>query len=97
MYNFIEQYGSVTLEEVRAYVATYVGTPTRLAQNSNQIYACLSESLLLEAKNKVGLEKASYTINGDFCGLLYFKVIVGLKGYSSSPKDTIVLTGYQDC
>jgi hypothetical protein len=77
-YNLIEQYGSVTLEEVRAYAATYVGTPTRHAQNSNQIYACLSESLTSEAKNKVVLEKASYTVNGNLCGLLYFNVIVGL-------------------
>jgi hypothetical protein len=77
-YNLITQYGPVTLEQVRAFVTTYKGTPSRHAQNANQIYACLNKSLTSEAKNKVGLEMVSYSINNDFDGLLYFKVIVRL-------------------
>jgi hypothetical protein len=77
-YNLITQYGSVMLEQVRGFVTTYAGTPSRHAQNANQIYACLNKSLTSEAKNKVRLEMVSYSINNDFDGLLYFKVIVGL-------------------
>jgi hypothetical protein len=77
-YNLITQYWSVTLEQVRVFVTTYASTPSRHAQNTNQIYACLNKSLTSEAKNKVRLEMVSFSINNDFDGLLNFKVIVGL-------------------
>jgi hypothetical protein len=41
-YDLIRQYGSVTMQEVRAHAATYVGTQSRNAQNSWQIYLCLT-------------------------------------------------------
>jgi hypothetical protein len=77
-YDLIKEYGSVMLEDMALFAATYVGTKTRHAQNSNQVYACLSESLTPEAQNKVALETKKYTINGVLDGICYFKVIVGL-------------------
>jgi hypothetical protein len=77
-YDLIKEYGSVMLEDVALFAMSYVGTQTRHAQNSNQVYACLSESLTPEAQNKVALETKKYTINGTLDGICYFKVIVGL-------------------
>jgi hypothetical protein len=77
-YDLIKEYGSVTLEDVALFAETYVGTQTRHAQNSNQVYACLSESLTPEAQNRVALKTKKYTINGVLDGICYFKVIVGL-------------------
>jgi hypothetical protein len=77
-YDLIKEYGSVTLEDMALFADTYVGTQTRHAQNSNQVYACLSKSLTPEAQNKVALETKKYTINGVLDGICYFKVIVGL-------------------
>ena len=50
-FDLIRQYGSVSLEDVRQHALTYVGQNTRNAQNSSQIYTCLTESLTTEAKN----------------------------------------------
>jgi hypothetical protein len=77
-YDLLRQYGSVTLQEVRTHAATYGGTQSRHAQNVWQIYLCLNESLMLEAKNKVVLEAANYSVNTYLDSLLYFKVIVQL-------------------
>ena len=76
--DLVTQYGSVSIEDVRAHALTYINVPSRHYQNSNQIYACLSESLTPEAKNRVALERQRFTVLGTSDGLLYFKVIVGL-------------------
>jgi hypothetical protein len=78
LFNLIAQYGSVTIKQVMVYVLTYHGTPSRHAQNTDQIYICLAASLTNEAKHKVALDAHKYTVGNDCDGLLYFKVIVGL-------------------
>jgi hypothetical protein len=50
-FDIIKEYGSVTLKDVALFVAAYVGTQTRHAPNSNQVYSCLLESLTPEAQN----------------------------------------------
>jgi uncharacterized coiled-coil protein SlyX len=91
-YDLIKQYGSVTIEDVRLHAMTYMGTMTRHAQNSNQMYACLSESLTPEAKNKVALETHKFAVNNVNDGLLYFKVIVGLAHIDTRATVTVIRT-----
>ena len=50
-FNLIEHYGSVTIAQVLMHANTYIGQNSRHAQNSMQIYACLSQSLTDEAKD----------------------------------------------
>lgn len=91
-FDLIKQYGSISLSDVRTYALTYTGTQSRHAQNSNQIYACLSESLTPEAKNKVALETSQFSINDVNDGLLYFKVIVGLAHIDTRATVTVIRT-----
>lgn len=91
-FDLIKQYGSISLAEVRTYALSYIGTQTRHAQNSNQIYACLSESLTPEAKNKVALETSQFAVNDVNDGLLYFKVIVGLAHIDTRATVTVIRT-----
>lgn len=92
MYDLIRQYGSVTLNDVRQHALTYMGSQTRNAQNSNQIYTCLSETLTPEAKNKVALETSKFVVNDESDGLLYFKVIVGLAQVDTRATVTVIRT-----
>jgi hypothetical protein len=78
LYNLVSQYGSVSIEQVRAHAQTYNGMQTRHAQNADQIYVCLAALLTNEAMQRVALDANKYTIGDDCDGLLYFKVIVGL-------------------
>lgn len=61
----VREYGVVTLEQVRAFVATYCGEETRLAQDDSQLFHCLMASLTVEGKNKILLHKSDWTIPSD--------------------------------
>ena len=70
-----DHYGTLTVDSIRAHATNYIGTPTRNAQNSDQIYQCLKNSLTPTAKNSVQTKIKTYTVNGVPDGLLYFKAI----------------------
>ena len=89
-FNLIEHYGSITMAQVLTHAQTYLATNTRHAQNSMQIYACLSQSLTDEAKDKVALESSKYTIGGVTEGLLFFKVLVGVAQVDTRATITVI-------
>jgi hypothetical protein len=91
-HNLVKHYGSVTLENVKTHALTYVGKSNRNAQNSVQIYMCLSESLTDEAKHKVALDASKYEVNGNPDGLLFFKVIVGIAHVDTRATITVIRT-----
>jgi len=55
--DLLDSFGIVTLAEVRAHALTCVGTeegpPELMAQNANQLVACLADSLTKETLQKV--------------------------------------------
>ena len=52
--NLIENYGTLTLEQVARWEATYyIATPSRAAQDTYMLYSCLMSSLTAAAKKKI--------------------------------------------
>ena len=82
--NLITEYGRLTMEEIEAYVRTYVLPPqgqqgiqqNRRVQNDYQLFCCLSNSLTEAGQIKVLAERDRYTINGHQSGSLYFKLLM---------------------
>ena len=80
--NVITQYGEKTLDELRLWEQTYISTQTRVAQDTHMLYRLLMGSLSLDAKRKIMLREADYTVSvppnaREFkSGILLFKVIV---------------------
>jgi hypothetical protein len=70
-----DHYGTLTVDSIKAHVLNYTGQISRHAQNSEQIYQCLANSLTPTAKNSVQTKSELYTINDAPDGLLYFKAI----------------------
>ncbi|KAL7562143.1 hypothetical protein ACA910_016701 [Epithemia clementina (nom. ined.)] len=64
-YFLITQYGQVTNAQVRTHAATYVGTQTRNAQNSDMLYHCLMASLTSAFKGQVLLNSHEYTVTAN--------------------------------
>jgi hypothetical protein len=60
--NLCEQYGLITLAQVRDHAQTYEGARDRDAQNASQMYDFLESSLTEEAKALVLSDYADYTI-----------------------------------
>lgn len=60
--NLIEQYGLITLQDIRAHASVYENALGRDAQNASQMYNFLYSSLSNEAKLMVLSDFADYTI-----------------------------------
>ena len=74
--NLTQDYGQLSLQQVKDYCETYVNNPVRGAQDSFALYMCLFNSLTVAAKNKVLLRTEDYHIDGTPCGPLLHKVII---------------------
>lgn len=82
--NLIQEYGRLTMEEIRTYVQTYsapaaagaAAPENRRRQNDYQFYVFLSDSLGQEGQLKVLAEAESYTIGNTPSGSLFFKLLM---------------------
>jgi hypothetical protein len=74
--SMIQNYGQLSIEQVRAHVATYSGTPTRAAQNSRQLFLCIMATLTEEAKAHMILFKEQYMVNEVPSGMLLLKLVI---------------------
>lgn len=75
-YDLFDHYGLLTTDQIYQHVMTYIGQPTRDAQNACQMAECFKKSLTQSARTRVSTRKAEYTIGGLVDGLLYFKAII---------------------
>jgi hypothetical protein len=74
--NLVKQHRMLSLQNVRAQAATYVGLATRTAQDSVWMYEFLRDSLTVAARTRIALQSDSYTIQGTPDGPCYLKVIL---------------------
>jgi hypothetical protein len=78
--NLIDNYGTITLEQVAEWEKSYIATPSRAAQDTYMLYQCLMSSLAPEAKKKIMIWSDQYTIesNGNKydSGVALLKVII---------------------
>jgi hypothetical protein len=82
--NFLEHYGSITMEECVSHAEDYMLARDRASQNSQMIFHCLSDSLTKEFKTELMSESSTYTVDGYSEGLCFLKMIT-----SKSQIDTI--------
>lgn len=90
--NLAKNYGSISLQQVQAHAAVYSALFNRDLQNSAQIYQCLSASLSVEAKAKVFLESAKYTMADETDGLIFFKVIMSIAQVDTRATISVIRT-----
>jgi hypothetical protein len=71
--NVITNYGELTLEHLRAFAATYVATPTRVAQDSIMLYECIWNTLSKNGRSKVWIWKDEFHIHSIPTGIVLLK------------------------
>jgi len=74
--NLIQQFGQITLQEVRNHAALYTQQEQRAAQDSMQLYQCLMASITKEAKAKVMIWRDEYMVLGTPSGACLLKIII---------------------
>ena len=75
-HDLITNYGELTVTDVRNHAITYMGNQVRAAQNSQQMYECIMNSLTEAGKNKILNESSEYTVANEFSGTLLFKLLM---------------------
>jgi hypothetical protein len=75
-YNLILHHQMLTLDNVCAHAATYVGQQTRLAQDSFMMYEFLRNSLTDSARIRLSVESDKFEINNIQDGPSYLKVLL---------------------
>ena len=73
MANLFSEYGKISVQELEAFVNTYINANGRQAQNDSQLYHCIKNSLTTTAEKKILSERNTYHINDVPSGSLIFK------------------------
>ena len=73
--DLLTHYGQISLEHLQAVAATYVGQPTRQAQNAMMLALCLKKSLTDAAATRIALKSAQYMVGGQLDGPCLLKAI----------------------
>ena len=71
--NLIQDYGNITMDQIRNHCQGYVLNHTRQAQHQFQLYQCLMASLTDKGRLKIASETDKYSVNNIKCGPLLFK------------------------
>lgn len=74
--DLVDNYGQLSLRQVREFAATYVTTPTRASQDSTQAYYCLMGTLTDHAEQVIRLCKPDYMIGDIPAGMPLLKVVM---------------------
>ena len=74
--NLITNYGQLTLENVQAHVDMYIQQQNHHAQNSVQMFKCISSSITEAAHLKIIMETETYTRHGAEAGPILFKLLM---------------------
>lgn len=74
--NLITSHRMLSIENVRAHAAAYVGQQTRLAQDSFMLYEFLRDSLTDSARIRISVEDSKFKVNGTRDGPSYLKVVL---------------------
>ncbi len=77
-YDFLSQYGVVSLAHVQDHALTYISTESRAAQDSMQLGMAIMKSLSVSGFNKVTTQKSEYMIGGQVAGVALLKVLIGV-------------------
>ncbi len=76
-HNIISEHGKLTVEEISAHVTTMLaGGVNRLAQEDEQLYQCLMNSITIEAQNTVNLKRDKFMVSNEGSGLALLKIII---------------------
>jgi hypothetical protein len=74
--DLLEEYGRLSLSNVRAHAVSYMTTQQRLAQNSLAMHTCLSKSLTAELRQRLLGKRGEFVVSGVADGPSYLKVII---------------------
>ena len=77
-HNLLSFHRMITIEHVRVHAQAYIGTPSRLAQDSKMMYEFLQGSISSGAKKRMAMQHYEYDIDGIPDGPCFLKALLGI-------------------
>ena len=74
--NLISNHGEINLDQIRSFCLSYIEHETRAAQDSRQLYVCLTNSLSKKGRDRLRVWKSDYMIRDEPSGPLFLKVLI---------------------
>jgi hypothetical protein len=74
--NLLSFHCLIDIEDVQAHARTYIGTQSRIAQDSSMMYIFIKDSLTKGARTKMATEHQQYDINGTPDGPCFLKALL---------------------
>jgi hypothetical protein len=74
--NLLVYHRLIDIADVRAHAQSYIGTDTRVAQDSHMMYVFIRDSLSKDAKAKMATEHEQYDVAGTPDGPCYLKALL---------------------
>ena len=74
--SILTEYGTITMDQIRAHEETYIATQSRNAQDTNLLYKCIMNSISIECKAKLTIWKQEYKCRQLPSGNLLLKVLI---------------------
>ena len=87
--NILRHHGELTLDQIRAFEATYIATGTRAAQDTYSMYRCIMNSVKKNTLKRISVWNPDFHVNTYASGNSLFKVICRESGL-----DTKTTTSY---
>ena len=76
--NLLSFHRLIEIEDVQAHARTYIGTQSRLAQDSNMMYHFIKDSLSKGARKRMAMEHQQYDIQGTRDGPCFLKALLAI-------------------
>ena len=88
--NFCSHHGEFTKEHLVKWVATYIGQPSRYAQDDDILKECLQKSLQDASLSIVMGDTSAFTVNGVKSGLLMLKSILSKSAVGATANAQVI-------
>ena len=88
--NIIKHHGELTLDQVRAFVATYITQESRAAQDDYAMYRCMRNSVTKNSLTRLGVWTNQYHIDEYASGNCFLKVMTRESGLETKSTTTFI-------
>jgi hypothetical protein len=89
-HSLFKNHGLIKVEDVRAHVATYIGTPTKSCQDAHALKLFLDGSLTEEFAMRVLGQRRLFTINNEVHGPTMYCVILSIVGIETAASLAVI-------
>ena len=92
VYNLVQEYGKLTIADVKVKTETFSGKPVRMAQDDMMLFNCLMASITDAARNRVQLMDSEFKLKHGYSGICLLRTLIRESHIDNRATERILLT-----